>query len=370
MFLVAVVGMTLAVATLFVALSLARGFEHAYRQSLLGFHAHVVLLAQGEVSDATSMLAALPERVHGLTEATPFLYREGLFIGKGSIKGVVLKGIDLQDPSWRERFRVSGNSKGEGVILGKAVFPGVDVGETVKLLIPKQHAGQSPFLDLAVAGTFSSGLYDSDSQFALIDLEQLRKLFGDPSDVITGIELFLDDPERAQSVAVSLEEWLPPTLRPVTWQELNAELFEAIRLEKTVLAIIMGMLVLVAALNIIAVVTVVIHARTREMAILSTLGISRRQRMKLLMRLGFTPGLWGTLLGLSLGIVVAFLLTRTSIIPIDPEVYLLDRLLLDLSPLLCGIIGVFSLGVTCLVAAVASQKLVSLPIIEGLRQAR
>lgn len=355
-------GIAISVATLLVSLSITRGFERSYKKSILDFNAHIALLSSGRREDDAVVWKRVQELVHKQTEivgVTRFLYREGLVIAKGKILGVVIKGIDPEHffPISRMKITPSDGTSlsGRSVLLGSSVakeFEGVGVGETVSLMVPGDH--RDPYTPLTILGTFESGLYDYDAQFALMDLHSAQALF-EATDDITGIEVTLADPERAEEVIHELEEWLPESYQPMSWMELNRDLFVAIRLEKITFAIIMGMLVIVAAMNVMSVLVLEGLARKKTFSILAALGMQRTDRQCLLTWSGVRAGFFGAAWGLGVGLVVLFCLHTFSVITLSPEVYFLDRLPLDISGVLCGIIGVFCLFVCTGASFVASR---------------
>lgn len=390
---VTLLGIVIAVATLVVSLSIARGFESAYKRALLDFNAHIVLLRSGNGGDDKDLFVHLQGMQAGTNERerivgmTPFLYREGLAIAHGGMRGVVIKGVDAVTLRSVNRMKVDlkrPNSSLEAELNDVSVMPSIIVGkalaknlllseneEVLTLMIPDLQQGKKPahrYVRLRVAGIFESGMYDYDSQFILMSLAEVRKLFSLPPHEITGIELALHDPERAPKVIGAIEEWLPPTYEAASWADLNHDLFSAIQLEKRVFTIIMGMLVIVAAFNITSVLVLLILFRRPQVSVLSVLGASRREIMRLLTISGFEIGGVGVFLGMVVGVLVSLLLSAYPLIELDPEIYFLDRLPLDISPLLCGIIATFCLATCFGISRVVSQRLAKAPLGEGLKQ--
>jgi lipoprotein-releasing system permease protein len=325
----------------------------------------------------------------GITGITPFIYREGLLIAHGTIKGVIVKGIDS------ETFRTVNPMKVDlvpqykslddalhtkldapPVILGKWLAKGLgieDLSEVhmVRLLVPTESLarGEKNFQELSVVGFFESGLYDYDAQFALMSIPRLRSLFGVPKGRITGIELKLDNPDKAILMSKWLERKLMGSWRIIPWSELNAEIFRAVQLERRTFSIIMGMLVIVASFNIIGVLVLIILVRMHEISVLRSLGMTPRQLSRIFTRGGVVIGLIGVSVGIGLGIVLSLVLQRFEIVRIEPEIYFLSRLPIDISPLVCGMIAIFCLAVCWLSSRTAAKKLANIPICEGLMKA-
>lgn len=325
----------------------------------------------------------------GVVASTPFLYREALSVGGGKIRGVVIKGIDsatMRDvnPMSIKLFNtgdslndlLSGqNRKVVRVIAGRTLASelGVaDSGGKIRLLIPREvpsKGGGHDFEEIQVAGIFESGMRDYDAQFLLMSLGDERRLFQAEPNAVTGVELRLDDPARADLVAARIDERLGPEYRAITWSELNADLLAAVRLEKLVSALIMGIMVVVAALNIVAVIVLITIHRFHEIAVLKALGLSDRMVRSLLIRGGASVGIFGVGAGLISGLGVAWSLGRFNLIPLEAEIYLIESLPIDISPLICGMIASFCLGAGFLTSTFAARRLSRVSVAEGLRAA-
>jgi len=324
----------------------------------------------------------------GIVAESPFLYREALIIGSGRIEGVVVKGIepgraasvggmDVELFEGGDLASALARSKGKetpAVIgLRLAATLGIE-GEPgrIRLLIPREDAARSRerFEDVLVVGTFRSGMHDYDAQFLLMDIAAARGLFGTGRSTVTGIELRTRDPERAGAVAAAVERTLGPRYRAITWQELNSELLAAVKLEKLVTSLIMGIMLLVAALNIIAALVLTTLHRLREIAVLKALGLSNKKIERLFVRGGMGVGMRGVAGGLIAGLAAAWVLREWGLIPLEAEIYLVDALPIDISWLICGIITLFCALAVYLTSRVAASRLAKLPPAEGLARAR
>lgn len=385
---VTIVGIAVATATLIVTLSILTGFEREYRRTILDFNAHLVLLKAGE-ADAVDEVNDLVESRKEIKGATPFLYREGLMLGGGAIKGVIMKGIDVKTfrdvnpmkinfpadlpdlasalpPKTEEQYVILGSG------LAKSMKIGIDdIPATVRFLVPTSSVakGENQFKKLKVLGIFDAGLYDYDAQFALMTLPALRKLFDLSDDRTTGVEFVLDVPENATVLGEWFEERLGPSWRAMPWSELNSDIFKAVQMERTTFSLIMGVLMVVAAFNIIGVLVLMILMRTGEIAILRSLGMTRKALVRVFTRGGLIIGILGVGIGTFVGVGLALLLAHFDIVHIAPEIYFLKRLPIDISPLVCGITAVFCIAACWLTSFAAARKLSRLPIVEGLNRA-
>lgn len=349
---IVIAGISLSIAALLVMLAVLRGFENEYQKSLLDFNAHVVIPPQEglEISEE-KIRAALPPQA--LKKIEPFLYREALLIHDGKIRGVILKGLR------------SGAS--DALVLGKALAEklGEDI-QQVKLMIPKSaQLTSKDILKLPVNGTFQTGLYEFDSQFALLPLTELQKLFG-LSEKIYGFEIQLTDAQLAPQMAQRLEENLGPAVLIQHWVELNRPLFEAIQLEKWAFRILLGLMIFVASLNLIAAVLLAIFRKKRMIAILQSLGAAPSQILKLFFLHGLRLGGAAVLGGMILGLCVIFLFRTFAKIAIDPEIYFLKTLPAALDWGNFFIVAAFGLFLVCILSFIAAGEVLRWNLREGL----
>jgi len=356
------IGVALSVATLLIALSVTAGFEKDYKKALLDFNAHVLILPGEDQTflpvtiQKTFQDANLPDVK--LISITPYLYREALLIHQGVLKGVVLKGIQKSEV----------RSRKSEISLGRALAEklGVQSGQEVKLLIPTGgDISAKNTKRLEVSETFRSGLYEFDSQFALIDLKNLQELFGLPS-TQHGFELRLDNPEMAPLVSAALEKSLGGNVSIQNWVELNEPLFQALQLEKWVFRVLMGLMVFVSSLNLIGAVLLSIFRNQKTISILRALGLSAVQIRGLFAWQGFALGLGGILLGLALGLCVVSGLNRFHWVPLDPQIYFLEKLPVNVEPITIFIIASLSLLLVWQTSWLAAGRASAIPIREGL----
>ena len=310
----------------------------------------------------------------GVLGITPFLYREGLAISKGTIKGLVIKGVDPETIRDVNQMQIDADvplnealasSPHPNVVLGKPLARYLGFPKKIKLMVPSSDR-EKQFVDAAVVGTFESGLYDYDSQFALMNLEDAQRIFETGAVKATGIEIKLDDPDKADAVAFAINNDLPASYQAITWGELNRDLFEALALEKLVFSIIMGILVIVASFNIIGVLVLLICYRAHEVAILKALGVNAGMLQKIFTRGGLWAGLVGTIAGIAAGIGLSLAIKHLHLIRLEPEIYFVSTLPIDISWPICGIIGLFSILMCWGTSKIAAKRLALLPISENL----
>jgi len=332
-----VIGVAAGVATLVIALSMNSGFRETLQDRLLGVTAHVSLTRPGSggIRNYEEMAAKLAA-VTGARSITPAVYQTVLLSFAGQARGVVAKGIDP------ERERRSDEAM-QRIIAGRLDFsPDADGIEA--LLIGKQLADEwklspgdyvtvtspqgrlTPFglvprtRRFRVAGVFDSGFYDYDENWCFMTLAAAQALSG-AGDVVNVLEFRLNQPERAGEVAAQVRQAVRPGFSVATWMEENRALFRALRLEKLVTAIFIGLITFVAGLNILVVLSMTVTDKARDIAVLMSMGARREQIRTIFLWQGITIGATGTLIGLIIGYVFAFVAGSYHLIPLDPQVY-------------------------------------------------
>ena len=371
-----ILGVSAGVATLVIALSMNTGFRETLQDRLLGVQAHISLTHPGSAIRDYDALAAKLVQLPGVRSVTPAVYQTVLLSFGGEALGVVAKGIEPD----RER---RGDEALQRIVEGRADFtPDADGIEV--LLVGKQLADEwkmapgdyvtltSPQGRLTpygliprtrrfrIGGVFDSGFYDYDKNWCFMTLSAAQSLAG-TSDVVNALEFRLANPDRAPQVAQQAEQAAGPNFLATTWMEQNLALFRALRLEKLVTAIFIGLITFVAGLNILVVLSMTVTDKARDIAVLMSMGSRREQIRQIFLWQGIAIGATGTLLGLSVGYVFAFVCGHYHLIPLDPQIYavpyvpfhpsLFDGLWITLAAL------AISIGATILPARAASRLL-------------
>ncbi len=344
---VALLGIVLGVAAQTVTVSILDGFEKSFKKSILGFNAQLVLLKEGDIEKSEDLEKELSVYFdQGIEAVTPFLYRETLVVYRSKVKGVVLKGVDPQSFSKVYQVQIlplSGNSTADiGMLTSKTSYPPVILGKDLaeqlgvnsqdpylSVFSPEGNlsrvADEKNFKRFQVVGIFSTGLYEYDSQFMLVNLPSAQAFFKIP-DKITGFEMRVEPLERASSLANKLQKNFGVVYQIISWNQLNAEIFQALSIEKQVFFILMGLLVLVASSNLVGLMIVLIAAQRKQISILQALGMKRRNLKTLFALQGaFLAGV-GVILGLSLGAILTYTLAHFNNWEVAKEVYLVSKL--------------------------------------------
>lgn len=329
---ITVLGVAFGVMSLLVTLAVVNGFKAEYERSILAFNAHLIVMGgQGSETDDKVRQAirdvAQPGEVKGLS---PFMYREGLAVKGMEVRGIAIKVVDLKS-YWELSGLDHHDQTGDpGLWIGQEMEKKLRVvGGVLRLRMPEDTAegtdAEEPasFVEIPVSGSFTTGIYDYDASYALIDMEDARSRFKLPEG-IDGIELWLSDPSQAQSFKLRLAEQLAFPYTVMSWEDLNANLFGALQLERLVFAIIMGILILVASFNITGTLTMRILERRSDIAILRAMGARWQQIRRLFFVQGLVLGWTGCFLGVLLGLGLLEAMVRLKPLHLAAEIYFID----------------------------------------------
>ena len=383
-------GVALGVMALIVVLSVMSGFEKDLRDKILGTNAHVVLLRFGEggITDVDKLLPRITPLPH-VAAAAPFTLHQVMLTSRHGVMGVVLRGIDPEREG--QVTDLARNMKkgsldalsrdGEGIILGKSLAAslGISIGDPVNVVSPVGGGvtplGMAPRVkQFTVVGVFEAGMYEYDAGLAYIPIPAAQTFFRMGKSV-TGVEIKLDDIYQAPQVAGQMQEELRFPFYTRTWMEMNKNLFSALKLEKTVMFIILVMIVLVAAFGVVSTLTMLVMEKTREIAILKSMGATAAGIMRIFILDGVVIGAVGTLVGLLGGLVVTKNLDRIvsfveRVFGIDAfpgDVYFLDKLPHQINAPDVVVVVIVSLSISFLATLYPSWQASRLNPVDALR---
>jgi len=331
------VGVAAGVATLVIALSMNTGFRETLQDRLLGVTAHISLTRPG--TGGIPNYLALSEKLQqtpGVRSVTPAIYETVLLSFNGQARGVVTKGIDIarekkSDEALQKltsgQLDFSTDADGiDGLIVGKQLSDEWQLrpGDYVTLTSPQGRL--TPFglmprtRRFRVAGVFESGFYDYDENWCFVSLAAAQSLAG-AGDIVNVLEFRLTKPELAAQIAPQVEHAAGQGYSAATWMEENKALFRALKLEKLVTAIFIGLITFVAGLNILVVLSMTVTDKARDIAVLLSIGARRDQIRRIFLLQGLAIGASGTALGLVFGYAFAWIAGTYQLIPLDPQVY-------------------------------------------------
>jgi lipoprotein-releasing system permease protein len=298
------------------------------------------------------------------------------------VSGIVLKGID---PKTEGSVTELGNNmiKGgldslnaesdkPGIIVGRelALMLGVANGDIVNVVSPfgtMTPMGMAPKLrEFSVVGMFDTGMYEYDSKMAYITIPAAQDFFG-YGDAITGLSVRVRDLDRSAEVAAQLQDQLGVPYRARDWLQMNRNLFSALKLEKLTMFVILVLIILVASFNIISTLMMIVMEKSREIAILKSMGATGRGIMRIFMFEGVVIGTIGTFIGVAGGFIVCYVLDKTNLITLPPDVYYIDHLPVLMDPLEVLIISAASMVICFAATLYPSWQAARLDPLEALR---
>ncbi|MEP7308140.1 MAG: ABC transporter permease [Acidobacteriota bacterium] len=335
--LISTLGVIVGVMAVVIALALMTGLQQELRDRILGSQAHVYVLKAGGITDYVGDANKLRQFPH-VSGAAPAVIGKALMTAAREEAFVSLKGIDpALEPAVTDLARAmtkgsvgalaspGGEGSLGGVILGKdlAAQLAVEVGDSVSVLTPQGSLSPMGPLPrrarLRVVGIFNLGLYEFDVQYGFVTIDVAKRLLD--KDTIDLIQLRLDDIWVAPQVSRSIAETFGSSYVAQDWVDMNKSLFSALWLEKVAVSLAIGLIVMVAALNIVASLILLVMEKNRDIAILKTMGASARSVTLIFMLQGVSIGLVGTAVGATMGYGVAYVLDHYKLIHASMDVY-------------------------------------------------
>lgn len=341
--LISLLGVALGVTALIVVLAVMSGFEEDLKDKILGVNSHVVVLKKDEPMANYRDLMPKVSTAKGVASVEPFIYSQVMLSGQGGITGAVLRGVDPElavktGPLSRSRIRgridelTTGRNGSPGILLGAELAHqlGFIPGDTVKVVSPLGQVtplgNRAPKVaNFVVVGVFESGMYEYDATLAFVSIAEAQT-FLSLGDSVTGLELRVRDIYRADRVRKELAAELGDGYKVQDWMQLNRNLFSALKLEKLAMFIILTLTILVAAFNIVSTLIMVVMEKTKDIAILKSIGATGPMVMKIFMYQGLVIGGLGTVLGLMGGVVLCWLLAKYQFIQLPADVYYITTL--------------------------------------------
>ncbi len=387
---VSVAGVVLGVAALTVVLSVTSGFQASFRDKVLGVNAHVLVMKNTQDFSNYRDVEEMASKIRYVQAVQPFQFNEmQVTRGMGVVATGAVKGVDPRRIALvldLPKHMVEGSVEAlahrvEGqpppLILGRELAKKLKakLGDVVTLVSPLQgidtktwlHTGKPPkTAKFKIAGIFYSGFDEYDRRLMYVDIKEIQD-FLEQGDVVMGVEMRLSNVEKASWVARELEKKLGGDPWSVMdWEELNKNLFTALKLQKIALTIFLFLIIIVAAFNMVAALTMMVFDKTKEIAILKSMGGSSGGVARIFQVVGLTIGGVGTTLGVALGLLLCSVVSRYGY-PLDPKVYLIDQLPIRVNPAEVVFVGIFSMLISAVATLYPAFKAASLAPVEGLR---
>jgi lipoprotein-releasing system permease protein len=362
-------GVCVGVMALLITLALMTGLQGEVRDRIVGAAAHVYVFKVGGIDDAAAEVQRL-KQVPQVQGAAPVVLGPGLVKSAGSNAFITVKGIEPELESNVTELRRSvragslealtpGESSMAGIVLGQDLAQklGVSVGDSVEVLTPEGTL--TPFGVMPrthafkVVGVFSLGLFEFDSSYGYVHISTAERLFDRSRPDF--LEVRVTDMMRAREVAEDIPERLGADYMAQDWADMNKSMFSALWLEKMAMSITIGLIVMVAALNIIASLILLVMEKTRDIAILKTMGSSTASIRRIFMLQGLIIGLVGTTAGALVGCTLIYILDHYKLIHVPLDVYQISYVPFRLQPL-DFIVVIVSAILICFVATIYPSR--------------
>ena len=376
-------GIMLGVAILIIVMSVMNGFKTDLTQKILGLNPHIVVQPNNfKIND--DFILKLKNNFENINLSKSYS-GEGIIISNESAKGVILKGVNKNEKKIIEFFDKFSSKynikdfKSNNIYIGSelAFDLGLKKGDTLNLMssafvmtplgsLPKQE-------NFKVAGIFNTGFLDFDQNIAFVNIEDALSIFEKEKDD-QNIEIYLEDPLRANIFKDKIQK-INQNYFIYTWSDLNKSLFSALKVERNVMFIILSLIIVVAAFNIISGLTILIKNKTKEIAILKTLGLSNRSIRKTFFLTGLTIGFFATICGIFFGVLfssniekIRIFLSKAFNLEIFPsDIYFLDELPSEININSILIIFIISLVISAIASYLPARKISKMNTFRALR---
>ncbi|HEX4136774.1 MAG TPA: ABC transporter permease [Bryobacteraceae bacterium] len=382
---ISVVGVAAGVMALIISLAVNNGFQNTLQRNMLAATAHVNILNKDPgvgMEDWRNLLEKLRKIPHVVAVA-PVLYDQVILSGPQGTKLITLKGIDVRDElSTSETLRhlkkgsldrLKEDNGLPGVVIGSKLAQdnGLVLNNVITLIDPQGTLtpfGPGPRSQrFRVAGIFETNFFDVDDTWAYASIAGVQRLRSSIGDVVNTIEMRLDNPDLAPEIADEAARVAGPRYTSITWQDQNRQLFHALKLERVVTAITIGLIELVGALNILITLTMIVLTKYKDIAVLMSMGARRGQIRRIFVMQGAMIGVIGTVIGLVIGYVFCYFAGQYHWIPLDESVYALSYVPFDPRLLDAVWITAVALGVSLLATLYPARNATRITPVEVLR---
>ena len=377
------IGIMLGVAILIIVMSVMNGFKTDLTNKILGLNPHIVIQPNSfKIED--NFINSLKKKFKNISLSKTYS-GEGIIIINNSVKGVILKGVSKKEKNINEFFKnflLEGNinkldsnyvfigselafnlnlTKGDSLSLMSSAFVTTPLGS-----IPKQER-------FKVAGIFSTGFLEFDQNVVFLNIENALSIFN-KEEKDQNIEIYLNDPLKANEYKKEIQK-MNPNYFVYTWSDLNKSFFSALKVERNVMFLILSLILVVAAFNIISGLTILIKNKTKEIAILKTLGLNNNSIKKSFFLTGFSIGFFSTLCGIILGTVISLNIEKIRIflskvlnLEIFPsDIYFLDKIPSEINFISLVIIFIISISISAIASYLPAMKISNMKTFRALR---
>ena len=377
------IGISLGVAVLIIVMSVMNGFRSELVNKIVGFNSHVIIQSYNESVDKSLIQS---KYIKSVSKNIIFNNSgEVVLINKNFTKGLSLRGYRVEDFKKLEIFKKINYENNEEFFKGKTISIGkelslylnLDIGDTVLLMSPTGEdtiIGNLPKQEnYKITSIFDSGLIEFDQNVAFINIENLEGLLNLDSSK-RNIEIYLNNPLDIEKTKIEIQNIFQNNL-VYTWADLNKSLFSALKVERNVMFIILSLIIIVAAFNIISGLTILVKNKTREIAVLKSIGVLNKSITKIFFLVGFYIGTTATMFGILIGVLFSIYIenVRTFLsdvfnIPLFPEeIYFLSKMPSEININSIILISICSILVTTIVSIFPATKASKLDPIKALK---
>ena len=313
---ISLVAVALGVAALVIVMSVMNGFRAELFDKIVGLNGHAIIQAYGGRLDNWERVLEEVKKTPGVTDASPLIEQPLLASFNGRVEAIVVRGntadgIRKIQPQVKVGTLAALQSGANQVAIGARLAEnlGAQLGDTITVINPQGRS--TPFgtvprqIGYQIAAIFEIGVYDYDNAFVVMPMADAQTLLL-TGDSIGMIEVKTTDPDDVGTILAPLKEKLQGQAQVTDWKTINASLFEALAVERVAMFVVLSIIVLVAVFNILSSLIMLVRAKTRDIAILRTMGATRRSLLKIFVTTGFVIGALGTVTGLALGFVFLF----------------------------------------------------------------
>ena len=376
-------GIMLGVAILIIVMSVMNGFKTELTKKILGLNPHVVIQSNSfKIED--NFIESLKNKIQNIDISKTYS-GEGIVMSNDNAKGIIIKGIDLKNKkglNFLKKNIIKGDlskfDKNTAIIGVELAFNlDLEVGNKINLMssafvttpfggVPKQET-------LTIAGIFNTGFFEFDQNFVFLNLSDALSIF-DKNEYEQNLEIYLKDPMKANIIKGEIQK-LNQNYFVYSWSDLNKSFFSALKVERNVMFIILTLILIVAAFNIISGLTILIKNKTKEIAILKTLGLSNNSIKKSFFLTGFTIGLFASITGIIIGVIFSLNIEKIrnilsslfnfEIFPSD--VYFLEQLPTEINFYSIIIIFIFSLIISALASYLPAMSISKMKTFRALK---
>ena len=377
------IGISLGVAVLIIVMSVMNGFRSELVNKIVGFNSHVIIQSYNESVDKSLVQS---KYIKSVSKNIIFNNSgEVVLINKNFTKGLSLRGYRVEDFKKLEIFKKINYENNEEFFKGKTISIGkelsfylnLDIGDTVLLMSPTGEdtiIGNLPKQEnYKITSIFDSGLIEFDQNVAFINIENLEGLLNLDSSK-RNIEIYLNNPLDIEKTKIEIQNIFQNNL-VYTWADLNKSLFSALKVERNVMFIILSLIIIVAAFNIISGLTILVKNKTREIAVLKSIGVLNKSITKIFFLVGFYIGTTATIFGIIIGVMFSVYIENIRIflsdvfnIPLFPEeIYFLSKMPSEIDIKSIILISICSILVTSIVSIFPAKKASKLDLIKALK---